>query len=115
MRGHYIEVHGPASETEILEVLERLIVPDSVERTDHCPPVLILRGGRTLVFIDVSIQPGGPVMLAVGDLDHDDEAREQAAELICRSLTSETPWRLWCSTDVSDAGDEESPGMRWAS
>lgn len=111
MRGHYIEVDGPASESEILEVLERLIAPECVDQSAHCPPVLRLKGGRTLVFIDVSVRPDGPVMLAVGDLDHDDEARGRSAELICRTLAAQTSWRLWCSTDD---GDEGSTGMRWA-
>lgn len=109
MRGHYIEVDGPVSETEIVEVLERLIAPECVQRTAHCPPLLTLKGGRTIVFIDVSVRNDGPVLLAVGDLDHDDVARQQAAELICRTLAAQTSWQMWCSTD-----DADSPGMRWA-
>jgi len=112
MKGHYIEVDGPTSEAEVIEVLERLIAPERVERTEHCPPVLTLRGGRAVVFVDVSAKPDGPVLLAVGDLDHDDEAREETAEFICRSLTSQTPWRLWRTAD--DGGDGSS-GMSWAS
>lgn len=110
MNGHYIEVYGPVSESEILETLSSLIGPQSIERPTDRPPQVTLNGGRTIVFVDMDPEPNGPVVLAVGDLDHDDEARERAAESLCRVLASQTPWRLLCSTDTG----ELALGMRWA-
>jgi hypothetical protein len=111
MSGHYIEVHGPGSEAEMLEALRTVIGPESIVCAVGCPPLVTLRGGRTIVFVDAAPGPDGPVVLAVGDLDHDDEARVRATEAIFRSLSAQTPWRLSCSTD----GGDDVSGMRWAS
>jgi hypothetical protein len=110
MDGHYIEVDGPGSESEILEALDRLVGPESIASGDHCPPVLTLAGGRTIVFVDVAPEADGPVLLAVGDLDGDDEARARAAETICRTLSAHTPWTLHCSADAQG----HVASMRWA-
>jgi hypothetical protein len=108
MPGHYIEVDGPSSESEVLETLHSLIGPVSVAAsTGHCPPLLTLKDGRTILFVDVEPAPDQPVMLAIGVLDHDDEARERAAEAIRSALASRTPWRLSCSADGA-------PGVCWA-
>ena len=106
MDGHYIEIHGPGSEPEVLEALGRLLHPASIELAEHCAPLVTLRGGRTIVFVDAPTGPGGPVVLAIGNLDHDDEARERAAELILEALDSGTSWRL------SGSFDAVSPGIR---
>ena len=110
LSGHYIEVGGPVTELELLDVLQQLVGPESVERPACCPPLLILGGGRTIVFVDVGPEPDDPATLAVGNLDGDDEARERAAEAICCALGSTTRWRLHCSTD--DGSDV--PCMPWA-
>lgn len=110
MSGHYIEVDGPGSEFEVLRALDQLVDPDSAEVTEHCPPVVTLRDGRTIVFLDIAPAPDGPVLLAIGDLDDDAEARAKAAEDICRTLSAQTPWKLCCSADTE--GDPVS--LRWA-
>ncbi|HTK66493.1 MAG TPA: hypothetical protein VL595_29220 [Pseudonocardia sp.] len=110
MCGHYIEVDGPGSEAEVLQALDRLVDPDSTEVTEHCPPLVTLRGGRTIVFVDIAPDPDGPVLLAVGDLDDNDDARAEAAEAICATLSAQTTWRLRCSADTE--GDVVS--LRWA-
>jgi hypothetical protein len=100
--GYYIEVAGPGSEAEVLEAFERLFSPESIERSDHCPPVITFHGGRTVVFVDIAPEPGGPAVLAVGRLDEDAGAGGRAAEEICRTLSSQTPWLLACTTDEGD-------------
>jgi hypothetical protein len=107
--GHYIEVHGPGSESEVLDALTKMVTPESIELADNCPPVITLHGGRTIVFVDVAPGPDGPITLAIGDLDHDDEARGRAAEQIRSSLASGTSWRL------SGSFDAENPDVRPAS
>ena len=108
--GLYIEVDGPYSERELLDVLEQLVSPVSIVRPVRSPPLLTLGDGRTIMYVDVGPVPGAPATLAIGHLDHDDEARERAAEGICRALMSGTPWRLCCSADDG----EDDPSTRWA-
>lgn len=46
------------------------------------------------MFVDIDPGLGCSVLLAVGHLDHDDQAREQSVEVIHQALTAETSWRL---------------------
>jgi hypothetical protein len=108
--GLYIEVEGHYSERELLDVLHLLVGPVTVARPARCPPLLTFDDGRTIMYVDVGSVPGASATLAIGNLDHDDGARERAAEGICRALVSGTPWRLCCSAEDG----EDGPGMRWA-
>lgn len=99
MRGHYIEVDGPDSDLEVVEVLRRFIGLMDVEREVHGPTLVTLKDGRTCVFVDVDPGTGCDVLLAIGNLNHDDQARGEAARAIQRVLTLETLWRLGCSSD----------------
>lgn len=99
MLGDYIEVDGPKSEGEVLEALSHLIGPRGVPRATACLPLATLDDGRTIVFVDVDVDERPLVTLAIGNLDHDDQARERATRAIQEALTRGTSWGLTCSSD----------------
>lgn len=100
MQGHYIELDGPSSEREVLEVLEHLLSPRRLTRSTHCPPLLTLQDGRTIVFVDAEPGPGGPVLLAIGNLDDDEHTGDETARSVHQMLEAATPWRIHRSRDA---------------
>jgi hypothetical protein len=53
------------------------------------------------VFVDVDPGPECDVVLAIGDLSHDDQACERAAREIQLKLALGTLWRLRSTSDLT--------------
>lgn len=54
------------------------------------------------MFIDPQPGPDSGVLVAIGDLEHDDQAREHAAQVIHLALALGTLWRLRRTSDTTE-------------
>jgi len=102
MNGDYIELAGPTTEAAVLETLVRLLEPAQVSTGEANFPLLTL-DARNILYVDVDPGRTWPTMLAIGNLDNDDHARQATAKGIFHALECATDRPLrWTSDTGTD-------------
>ena len=100
MNGDYIELAGPASEADIVERLVELLEPAGVTRTETSFPLLTL-DEHNFLFVDVDPDRAWPTMLAIGNVDNDDQTRQTTAKNVFHALECATSMPMRWTSDVS--------------
>jgi len=100
MNGDYIDLAGPASEADIVERLVELLEPAGVIRTEMSFPLLTL-DEHNFLFVDVDPDRAWPTMLAIGNVDNDDQTRQTTAKNVFHALECTTSMPMRWTSDVS--------------